>query len=150
MKVRNDMKNNRLFNSTVQRYRKKSKINFLVMSVLSFFFICVVGFIASGLEEGFTFNTFFMTFVLYLIFELFYFLVMLYRIIVPCRVLEMEVQEKKEIGTDEDTIYKIREYKKWYRVEDWDTFLRIQEGNVYYFLCRGKKIVDIISKESFY
>lgn len=88
MRVRNDMKNNRLFNSAVKKYRKKSKINFFVMSILSFFFICVVGFIANGLEEGFT--------------------------------------------------------------EDWETFSRIQEGNVYYFLCRGKKIVDIVSKESFY
>ena len=150
MRVRNDMKNNRLFNSAVKKYRKKSKINFFVMSILSFFFICVVGFIANGLEEGFTFNTFLMTLILYLIFELFYFLAMLYKIIAPCRVLEMEVQEKKEIGTDEDIIYKIREYKKWYRVEDWETFSRIQKGNVYYFLCRGKKIVDIVSKESFY
>lgn len=150
MRIRNDMKNNGLFKSAVVRYRKKLKADFCIMSALFFFIICIVGFIVTGLEEGFTFGSFLMSFVSFLICELFYFLLILYRIIVPCRVLEIEVQKKKAIGTDEDTIYKVREYKKWYRVEDWETFSKIQEGNVYYFLCRGKKIVDIIDKESFY
>lgn len=66
------MKNNRLFKSTVARYRKKLKVDFCIMSALFFFFICVVGFIAEGFRDGFTFENSLFTLVIFLILELFF------------------------------------------------------------------------------
>ena len=150
MRVRKDMKNSHLFNETVKKYRKKLRTDFIIMSIISFIFIAIIGYIGVSIEEGFTFFNFVVSLGCYFVLELCFILVVIYRYIIPCRVVEIEVQRKEELGTDEDTIYRVREYKKWYIVEDWETYSRIQEGNVYYFLCRGKKIVDIVSKESFY
>lgn len=147
MKVRKDIRNSLLFSETVDKYRNKIKKDFIITSIFLFFVIFVIGSIIQGVKEGFTLDTFYYNFIFFIIFEIFYFLTLVYKFLVPCRVLEIEVQAKKEVGTDEDTIYKIREYKKWYKVEDWETFSKIQVGNVYYFLCRGKKIVDLVVKE---
>lgn len=159
MLIREDLKNTIQYKNAVERYKTevKNSIPFymivfaiMILGGMFFAFLETVGIIPEWLIDIFSEepNREPIGFIYWMIIlaggEIIIFLWNLCKLRNTFKVKEIFISEKKIVNGDDETFYYCYEDKKKYKVDSICLWQEIQQGRSYCFLCRGRKILEIL------
>jgi hypothetical protein len=159
MIIRDDLKNTTQYQNAVNRYKENVKTS-IVFYMIIFAIFVALGIILAFLEavgiapewlinflyeeaDGVSLG-FLEWLIIFVVGEILIFLWNFCKLRNSFKILELFIDNKKIVETEDDTNYICYEGKKKYKVDNVSLYHNIQLGRTYCFLCRGRKILEII------
>lgn len=140
MVLREELKDTIQYKQAVERYKRGVIWSIPIYMIILFVFMCL--FVLFNFKEP-DFNIF-VYLLIFVLGEMVIVICNLFQLRNSFKVKEIFVSEKKIVKGAEETFYYCYEEGKKYKVNSVYLYQEIQQGRSYCFLCRGRKILEII------